>query len=121
MIGMDARTGKRLEGEDHLAQSVGDILSTPTGSLIGRRWYGSDIPEWLDQPMNDRTRLGVIAAGAMALLRQEPRLRATRIALIGDGAGGAILRITGTRLDGPRAGTAITFDTPVRARSALAA
>ncbi len=120
MIGMDAHTGKPIEGEDHLAQSVGDILSTPIGTRVGLRDYGSEIPEWLDQPLNDRTRLGVIAAAAMSLLRLEPRIRARRITFASDMAGGAVLRITGTRLDGPRP-TTVTLTTPVRARSALAA
>lgn len=119
MIGMDARTGKRLEGEGHLDQSIRDIYGTPLGTRIGRRAYGSAIPELLDQPLNDRTRLAVIAAGAMALLRHEPRIRATRITLTSDGTGGAILRTTGTRLDAP--GGPITIDTPVRALGALAA
>lgn len=119
MIGMNAATGKPLEGADHLAQSIDDILRTPLGTRVGRRWYGSHIPELLDQPMNDRTRLALIAAGALALQRQEPRLRATRITLeAGDTAGTAVLRIVGKRLDGPRTAAPLTLALPVRAASA---
>ena len=103
MIGMNAATGKPLEGVDHLAQSVSDIIGTPLGTRVGRRWYGSHVPELLDQPDNDRTRLALVAAGALALQRQEPRLRATRITIErGEVAGEGVMRVVGKRLDGPR-------------------
>jgi len=102
MIGMDRHTGSVCEGADHLRQSVGMILGTPIGTRVGRRDFGSHIPELIDQPLNAATRLAVIAAGALALLRQEPRIRARRILFEGSGAGAAELRIIGTRLDGPR-------------------
>lgn len=119
MIGMNAATGKPLEGIDHLAQSVGDIIGTPLGTRVGRRWYGSHVPELLDQPDNDRTRLALVAAGALALQRQEPRLRATRITIErGDVAGAGVMRIVGKRLDGPRPGAPLTLAIPVRAAGA---
>ncbi len=102
MIGMDRHTGRVCAGVDHLRQSVGMILGTPIGTRVGRRDFGSYIPELIDQPMNAATRLAVIAAGALALLRQEPRIRAQRILFEVTGAGAATLRIIGTRLDGPR-------------------
>ena len=119
MIGMNAVTGKPLEGVEHLRQSVQDILGTPLGTRVGRRWYGSHIPELLDQPLNDRTRLALVAAGALALQRQEPRIRATRITVeSGDAPGAAVLRIVGKRLDGPRTAAPLTLAIPVRAASA---
>lgn len=102
MIGMDRHTGTVCAGADHLRQSVGMILGTPIGTRIGRRDFGSYIPELIDQPLNAATRLAVIAAGALALLRQEPRIRGRRITFEVTGAGAAELRIIGTRLDGPR-------------------
>jgi len=115
MIGMNAATGKPLEGAEHLRQSVQDILGTPLGTRVGRRWYGSHIPELLDQPLNDRTRLALVAAGALALMRQEPRIRATRITVEnGDVAGAAALRIVGKRLDGPRLGAPLNLAISVR-------
>ena len=92
MIGMDRTTGRASEGADHLRQSVQVILSTPVGTRVGRRDFGSLIPELIDQPLNAATRLAVIAAGALALLRQEPRIRAQRILLERDGAAGAVLQ-----------------------------
>ncbi len=40
MKGMDAKTGKVLEGLEHLKQSIIDILTTPVSSRIMRRDYG---------------------------------------------------------------------------------
>lgn len=100
MIGMDARTGKRLSGLDHLRQSIADILSTPIGSRIGRRDYGSLLPELIDQPMNAAGRMRIYAATALALLRWEPRIRLTRVTLEPTAQAGAfVLQLEGDRLD----------------------
>lgn len=52
MRGMDAKTGKVLEGIDHLKQSIIDILTTPVNSRIMRRSYGSRLLELVDKPIN---------------------------------------------------------------------
>ena len=121
MIGMDRETGKSCEGADHLRQSIGDILGTPLGTRIGWRDYGSRIPELLDQPLNDVTRIRVFAAAALALMRQEPRARISRIALEpGDRASSLRLIVTGRRTDVARSAATFTFSTPLSALSALA-
>lgn len=81
MIGMSRHTGARLGGMDHLRQSVADILSTPLGSRVMRRDYGSLLPELVDQPNNDATRVRVYAATAAALMRWEPRIRVQRVSV----------------------------------------
>lgn len=122
MNGMDARTGKLIGGEEHLRQSIGDIIGTPLGSRVGRRDYGSLVPELLDQPDTPLTRLRIYAASALALQRQEARLRSSRFALQrGETAGTATLTISGTRADAARPNAAITFSLPVRSLSALSA
>lgn len=121
MNGMDRHTGARCEGGDHLRQSIGDILSTPVGTRIGRREYGSIIPLLLDRPLNDATRIRVFGAAALALYRQERRARIARIALAaGDAPGTARLIVTGRRTDvvGPTAD--FTVSTPITALRALA-
>lgn len=121
MIGMDRHTGARCEGGDHLRQSIGDILSTPVGTRVGRRAYGSIIPELLDQPLNDVTRIRVFAAAALALLRQERRARIARVALAaGDAPGTARLIVTGRRTDIAGPAAAFTVSTPITALRALA-
>lgn len=78
---MNRHTGRAITGLEHLRQSVGDILSTPIGSRVMRREYGSLVPELLDHPDNDATRVRLNAAVAGALMRWEPRIRLTRITM----------------------------------------
>jgi len=100
MIGMSARTGRTLSDSAHLAQSIADILTTPIGSRLMRREYGSLLPDLIDAPLNDATRLQAYAATAMALMRWEPRIRLSRVQLgLGERPGRAVLDLEGTRTD----------------------
>lgn len=83
-IGMDAATGKAVSGTAHLAQSIGDILSTRIGSRVERRAYGSNVPDYIDAPMTNVQRTRCYGAAAAALLRWEPRLKLARIQLLAD-------------------------------------
>ncbi|RPE74630.1 GPW/gp25 family protein [Vulcaniibacterium tengchongense] len=82
MRSMDAATGRLIEGEAHLRQSIADILTTPIGSRVMRRDYGSLLPELIDQPFNGATLVKLYGATASALMRWEPRIRLTRIQLV---------------------------------------
>ncbi|MES2339585.1 MAG: GPW/gp25 family protein [Pseudomonadota bacterium] len=114
MTGIDAGTGAALSGVAHLAQSVADILTTPRGTRVGVRDYGSDLFELQDQPMNGLGRLRVFAATATALARWEPRLKLTRVTLETAGADGAFaLRIDGVSTDDSAPGPVNLF-TPLR-------
>ena len=100
MIGTHAATGKRLEGDAHLAQSIADILTTPLGSRVMRREYGSQLADLIDWPLNNATKLQAFAATAMALMRWEPRIRLSSVQLsLGAVAGEAILDLDGTLTD----------------------
>ena len=106
MQGMDALTGKPLSGEAHLRQSITDILTTRVGERVGRRDYGSLLPDLIDSAMNAAGRLRIYAATAIALARWEPRIRATRFELTpGAHAGAWSLAIDGDRLDAPQPNT----------------
>ena len=96
---MNRHTGRAITGLEHLRQSVGDILSTPIGSRVMRREYGSLVPELLDHPDNDATRVRLNAAVAGALMRWEPRIRLTRITMERnpDVPGRCEITLTGTR------------------------
>lgn len=85
-MGMNARDGKALTGRDHIRQSVMDILTTPIGSLLMRRTYGSLLPELIDQPINPATLLRVKSAAATALIQWEPRITLQKINLSVDNA-----------------------------------
>jgi phage baseplate assembly protein W len=104
MKGMHRSTGKPLDGTAHLIQSIGDILSTPVGSRVMRRDYGSLLPELVDAPANPLTRLAVFAATAIALAKWEPRLKLTKVGLsVGLAPGQFELELDGQRLDLPGA------------------
>lgn len=102
MSGMHHATGKRLTDEAHIAQSIADILTTPVGSRVMRRDYGSRLPELVDMPMNAATRLLIAAASAGAIRRWEPRIRLSRVQLSsGDVTGSMAILLDGTRTDLP--------------------
>ena len=79
MQGMNRNTGQPLSGIDHLRQSIIDILTTPVGSRVMRRDYGSRLYELVDAPMNRATLVDIYAATAEALLKWEPRLALKRV------------------------------------------
>ena len=97
--GMHRATGAALQGIEHLRQSITDILTTPLGTRLQRRSYGSLLPELIDHPDNGVTRLRMMAATAGALMRWEPRLRISRVQLTsGHEAGQLTLDLAGEYL-----------------------
>lgn len=114
MIGLNASTGKAIDGNAHLAQSVADILSTPLGSRVMRRDYGSMLFDLIDQPLNPATRLLLFSATAMALAKWEPRLRIRRVGITpGNAAGQTEITIEGERTDVP-ANAHVLLSIPIR-------
>lgn len=81
MKGMNATTGRSIESLDHLYQSIGKILTTPIGSRVARRTFGSDLFNLVDAPNNGISRVRLYAAIATALMRWEPRLVLTSVLL----------------------------------------
>lgn len=98
MRGSNANTGKALSGLDHLRQSVRDILSTPIGSRVMRRDYGSQLFRLLDAPLNRSSVMDLYAATAEALQRWEPRLKLTSVKAAMPSAGVVTLELTGVYL-----------------------
>ena len=118
MIGTHAVTGRALSGTEHLAQSIGDILTTPLGSRVMRRDYGSLLPELVDQPFNDTTRLRLYGAAALALMRWEPRIRLIRVQLFqGSAPGSYTLDLDCVLVDAARSTDHTRLSIPLRYRS----
>jgi phage baseplate assembly protein W len=111
--GLNRDNGGTVTDEAHISQSVTDILTTPKGSRLMRRDYGSDIPALLDGSMNDALRLRVIAAIYESLTTWEPRITVSRVTVQPvEGAMTAV--ITGYTLTG----NPISITTPLsRAKS----
>ncbi|MBH3358783.1 GPW/gp25 family protein [Pseudomonas guariconensis] len=98
MIGMDRRTGQPLAGQEHLRQSIEDILTTPVGSRRMRPEYGSNLRRYVDLPVNDGWKSAVQAEVARALGRWEPRLKLERVQVVAVLGGQISLRVTGSYL-----------------------
>ena len=67
MNGINAHTGQALSGQEHLRQSVADILRTPLGTRLMRRDYGSRLFDLIDAPVNNVWKSECYAAVAEAL------------------------------------------------------
>lgn len=95
--GISRDAGVVLEDFDHVQQSVGVILTTPIGSRVMRREFGSELFDLIDRPMSDRVILAIYAAAVIAIARWEPRYALTGCRLIAAGADGAMtLEFEGT-------------------------
>ena len=113
--GLNARTGQALSDIDHLRQSISRILTTPIGTRLMRREFGSLLPELIDQPLNDSTRMRIMAASVMAITRWEPRVALASVTMQPTGEPGALcVSFVAVSLDGPANGTRFNLDTLVR-------
>ncbi|OEY67459.1 GPW/gp25 family protein [Marinobacter sp. X15-166B] len=105
MSGMNVSTGKALTGMDHIKQSITDILTTPLGSRVMRREYGSLLPSLIDQPLNGATLLRAYSAVVVAINEWEPRIRLERIVKLvnSDKPGTALLEMDVVHVSGTTA------------------
>ena len=79
---MSRNSGLNLQNEaEQIRQSIQDILTTPIGSRIMRRSYGSLLPQMIVAPFNDITRLQLFAATATALIQWEDRINLESISI----------------------------------------
>lgn len=76
--GTNARTGAPLSDWEHVQQSIGRVLTTPIGSVVMWRDYGSDLHDLIDAKMIQRNVLALYVAAAVAIDRWEPRFRLSR-------------------------------------------
>lgn len=79
ILGMSRTDGSILTGLDQIRQSIVDILTTPKGTRVMRRDYGSTVPDLLDRPQTPDLIVDLYAAIADALRLWEPRVRVRRI------------------------------------------
>jgi len=106
MTGLSSSNGRAIasDTDDYVRRSVADVLTTPIGSRVMRRDYGSYLPLLVDQPMNAITRLKLYGATALALIRFHRRSRLKAVQLTTDGSSAALqLELVRTDLPRPRA------------------
>lgn len=92
--GLSAASGATLAADDHLRQSLRDLLTTPIGSRVMRRDYGSRIPELVDAPMTPGLVADLVAATAEAVRNFEPRVSLKAVAVRAVASGELSLDLT---------------------------
>lgn len=107
MDGINETDGTRLAGIAHLRQSIRCILTTPIGTRVMRRDFGSRLPRLIDAPINAATILEIYAATAQAIARWEPRFKLQRAQIVNAAPGSVELDLTGLYLPD---GKPITLD-----------
>ena len=87
---MSRKSGRQLSEMDHIKQSISDILTTPIGSRIMRRDYGSIIADLIDQPKSEVLILKLFSAIYTAITKWENRISIEHIRVI-DVSGGTLV------------------------------
>lgn len=98
MRGMSSETGKTISGIEHLKQSIVDILTTPIGTRVMRRDYGSRLFELIDHPIVPGFAQELYAAVAEALENWERRFKPKRVQITEIREGKVTLILEGTYL-----------------------
>jgi len=98
MQGMNINTGRTISDMEHLRQSITNILSTPIGSRIMRRDYGSRLFKRLDAPLTGELLAEIYADVVEALFSYEPRFEVTNVSVVSMDQGHLILDVTGKYL-----------------------
>ena len=94
MTGFNSQTGKALDDLEHVRQSIRDILTTPLGSRVLQRDYGSRLFELVDSAMNGGGVMAVYQAVVTALAVWEPRFSVQNVQVT-PGVGSISLTLTG--------------------------
>jgi phage baseplate assembly protein W len=71
---MSRNDGTSIPDYEHLENCIVDILTTPLGSRVMRRSYGSNLFFLIDKPLNPETVLEFYTATVIALQKWEPRI-----------------------------------------------
>jgi uncharacterized protein len=82
--GMNRRTGKLLQGWNHVEQSLELIFATPFHERVLRRWVGSFVPHILGESMVPRVITRFFWAIASAIDIWEPNYRIKQVFFMGD-------------------------------------
>jgi phage baseplate assembly protein W len=76
---MNINNGKTISEIAHIKQSITNILTTPIGSRIMRRNYGSRLFEKIDNPINGELVAEIYSDVVEALFIWEPRFEVEQV------------------------------------------
>ena len=93
---MNVNTGKTISEIAHIKQSIANILSTPIGSRVMRRDYGSRLFERIDQPINGELIAEIYSDIVEAISTWEPRFEVEQVTLQSIDKGKIIIDLIGS-------------------------
>lgn len=119
MVGMDRKTGKPITGRARLAQRIADVLTTPIGSCVMVRDYGSRLLQLIDMPATPATAALLYAATAETIMRWVTDVAVTRIQLVrGARSGAFVLQLEGAQRS-PTGVTPLSLTIPLALRAGV--
>ena len=92
---MSRLDGSELSEQEHILQSLEDITTTPIGTRIMRRDYGTQLADLIDQPISEALYLKIYSTLYVAYLRWEDRIDISQIQVAEIQNGQLVLDITG--------------------------
>jgi len=78
---MNINDGKNISEINHLKQSISNILTTPIGSRVMRRDYGSNLFNKIDHPVNGELIAEIYLDIVESLFIWEPRFELDQVAV----------------------------------------
>lgn len=102
MKSMSRQTGNLISEEEAILQNIEDILTTPLGTRIMQRDYGSRLYELLDSPTNPGFFTELYTATAEAIDRWEKRFRVLQVKVTSVSEGKVTLELDGVVLSSNR-------------------
>lgn len=93
---MNVNTGKTIAEIAHIKQSIANILSTPIGSRVMRRDYGSRLFERIDQPINGELIAEIYSDIVEAISTWEPRFEVEQVTLQSINKGKIVIDLEGS-------------------------
>ena len=78
---MNINTGTNISEINHLKQSISNILTTPIGSRVMRRDYGSNLFNQIDHPVNGELIAEIYLDIVESLFIWEPRFELDQVAV----------------------------------------
>ncbi len=93
---MNVNTGKTISEISHIKQSIANILSTPIGSRVMRRDYGSRLFERIDQPINGELIAEIYSDIVEAISTWEPRFEVEQVTLQSIDKGKIVIDLEGS-------------------------
>ena len=93
---MNVNTGKTISEIAHIKQSIANILSTPIGSRVMRRDYGSRLFERIDKPINGELIAEIYSDIVEAISTWEPRFEVEQVTLQSIDKGKIVIDLEGS-------------------------